>query len=325
MQSGNRDPDESIHLDLSRRLGSGRSHKSIRGHTACNICISSRSPLSISSFLLALAFRNDPKVWSTVCLVVTTYTSGWSTMPNLLLFGSTGFCGRVFLREAVISGHFDSVMVYVRDEESAKKKFSSIMAPDECKAIDFAVGTIEGESYSSAFSTAVRGADVIVNCISSYKSPHTQMSTLMKHILAAKPSHCRLVHFGYPRGLGPNGTRLEKVILGLVKTFSVFKYGPAIRDHQRVLNLLQDYEEKNTSNKTRRKDLEYTVFAAPKIVARGKKREYYGAPGTVDRAIQESRVWHSVCSIDAAKLILAHVMAEEPLPVMLCLSYAKTK
>jgi len=248
---------------------------------------------------------------------------------RILVFGATGFCGRAFVKQAVAcSENSLKVSVFVRDEERAKKIFSSIgMSSEEIKTIDFVVGEIASKFYSSALSKAIRGTNVIVNCMSSFRSPHNQMSTLINNILFAKPPTCpRLVHFGFPRGLGDTGTPTEKRIVGLVKILSCFKFGPAIRDHQKVLQLLQDNEEETKAMKNM-KNIEYTVFEAPRMVeSRSKTKKsqtYYGTPGTVDRALQESRVWHKVSTTDAADLILAHLMVKEPLPRILGLSYAK--
>ena len=260
---------------------------------------------------------------------------------RVLVFGATGHCGRAFVKRAVaartVEGEEEkqeerppplTVSAFVRDEKRAREVLASAgLAPEEIQTIEFVVGVIDTRSYSSALSKAIRGAEVIVNCLSSYRSPHNQMSTLVQNILVAKPPTApRLVHFGYPRGLAPfSGTPREKKILSLVRAFSCFKYGPAIRDHERVLQLLQENEEEMKRLKMV-KNIEYTVFAAPRMVDRRIDREYYGKPGTVDRAVRDSRVWHSVSTEDAADLVLAHLLREakeDPLPPVLCLSYAK--
>jgi len=110
---------------------------------------------------------------------------------------------------AIANWPLATLSVSVRDEERAKSVFSSLLTPEDCKTIDWVVGTIARDSCSSSFSTAVRNSTVIINCLSSCTARHNQMSSLIKLILAVKPRQCRLVHFGYQRGLGPSGTRSE--------------------------------------------------------------------------------------------------------------------
>lgn len=242
---------------------------------------------------------------------------------KILIFGATGFCGRAFVQQAVLAKMEEKVKevtIYVRDKERAQSIFSS----QELNLITIVVGSVEKRSYNSAFSQTVRNADVIINCLSSYRSPNNQMSTQIEHIIAAKLPKCvRFVHFGYPRGLNPESTRLEKIFLELTRTFSIFKIGPAVRDHKKVLTILQKNEEAITKTRMT-KNIEYTIFCVPKKLTSlpSKKTSYYGTPGSVERALRESRLWHSISTIDAAELVLTHVLHKDPLPSKLALSYA---
>lgn len=295
---------------------------------------------------------------------------------RILVFGATGHCGRCVVEQArqqnrnnIIEssgtgsgGWFFHVTVFCRDLDRAQDLFGSGGAGnknddgDDDDENDTDTGTISyvvGSIFSAVdVARAVQNVDVVFNCVSSYASPHTQMSTLIQNILLAKQQQqqktgngCQfrwLIHYGFPRGhryyndavamhqrkqqepqttsTASMGTALEHLITRMVKWCDCFKYGPAIRDHESVLDLL--LASTSPLSKELEQDtailahMDYCIFAAPNMVAPKKKVKqrqsqphYEGGPGSVNSAIQKSRVWHSVSPHDAADMLLSHVAA----------------
>jgi hypothetical protein len=260
------------------------------------------------------------------------------------------------------------VTVFCRDEVRARNLFHG---KDCHEAIEYMVGDI---FHPPDVAAAMEHADVAINCLSSYTAPHTQMSTLIQNILqpnnyknqksqSSSSSLRCLIHYGYPRGheyynVATNqtimGTKLEHGITRIVRALSCTKYGPAIRDHDRVLDLLlaaqkQDSEQRRQQHAQQHPRLDYCLFAAPKMIqskvvsaaatettTTTKKDSYFGGPESVERGISESRVWHSVSTLDAAHMLLSHVVLvfvtkkkaegennknQMCLPPLVCLSY----
>jgi hypothetical protein len=304
-----------------------------------------------------------------------TTTTTTTTFVQLVVFGATGHCGRAVVEVAAnwnrqdkavekstnnISKDDEDIMkfqvtVFCRDEGRARKLFHG---KEGDEAIQYIVGDI---FHPPDVAAAMEHAHVAINCLSSYTAPHTQMSTLIQNILnpvndinqkiGSSSLRC-LIHYGYPRGheyynVATNqtimGTRLEHGITRMVRALSCRKYGPAIRDHDRVLDLLlaQDNKEQEALHPR----YNYCLFAAPKMIQPKavttstiitKKVSYYGGPGSVKRGISESRVWHSVSTLDAAHMLLSHVVFvfvttkkatgddnknQICLPPLVCLSY----
>ena len=289
--------------------------------------------------------------------------------------------------------------LFCRDEQRAKSLFSSSSSRTEDigtnthdKLNGNAIRYIQGDIYNPkdvADACFVHNNEtdkdiiIIINCLSSYKPPHTQMSTLIRHVISALSTSFHegqqqhhhqqqqelsvtnkserrkvfLVHYGFPRGhkyynlatlslqqeltntqhqrqqQQLMGTTMEHFITSLVKLCSLTKYGPAIRDHERVLDQLLDLERQNndemskatmtTATATRTSPssscLEYCIFAAPNMITPTSRRDentmknvtknsnYYGGPGSVEKGIRNSRVWHGISTYDAADMILSHL------------------
>jgi hypothetical protein len=132
-------------------------------------------------------------------------------------------------------------------------------------------------------------------------------------------------------------TSVGETITRMVKRCSCSKYGPAIQDHERVLDQLLQFHQQQ-----QQQTLSSCLFAAPNMLAieGGIKEDYYGGPGSVEAGIANSRVWHGVSIHDAATMLLSHLVAvstliddhaneEEEnkpkppaqLPPLVCLSY----
>jgi len=238
---------------------------------------------------------------------------------RLLIFGATGLCGRSVVERALLLDTSIQITAFVRDEERAKTFFSNLQ---HASKMHYHVGDIYSFDHVR---DAVTRADAVISCISSYSKPHNQMSSLTENVLKATQTlelehRIRYIHFGFPRGRGDSGTSIEHAILALTEWISCTKYGPSIRDHVAVQNLL----EQETNGQ-----VDYSLFAAPAMVdTSAGKKEYYGCDGTVEMAIETSRVWNFVSTRDAADLMLSHLLLvmkdgqqERLLPKLMCLSY----
>jgi putative NADH-flavin reductase len=228
---------------------------------------------------------------------------------NILVFGATGHCGKAFVRALFQRSHtFRVVSVFVRDRARAHCIFSQFLDTHQTQSITYIVGDIYD---SEAVSTALKSHQVVVNYVSSYRPPHNQMSTLVQIMVDSKYSGC-FVHFGYPRGIEPEGNLTEHFILWMTAKLSRTKYGPAIRDHQVVYNKLQSIQ-----------NVSVIIFAAPKMTGGNTRGSFYGGPDSLDKAIGKSRVWQSVSAVDAANLILDYICCKEQSTrrLLLCLAY----
>jgi hypothetical protein len=147
-------------------------------------------------------------------------------------------------------------------------------------------------------------------------------SNILKALISGAPTEqqprpvVRNTHYGFPRGYKTTGGLVENSITKLVEWLSCTKYGPTIRDHVRVSELL--LLQKNTT-------LDYAIFSAPNMVGTPARGDYYGKDDSVDIAIQSSRVWDAISIHDAAVMLLSHLMLddEKPMPKQLCISYQK--
>lgn len=257
---------------------------------------------------------------------------------NLLVFGATGYCGRAVVEQSLDyekaeHGGIEKVVVFVRSQSKAKSMFA------KCGEQQKKLVYYEGDIYQkNDIQEAIQKYSItaIISCLSSYKRPHDQMSSFTRNLIEAVSSpeiygstaskRLPFIHFGYPRGYPPDGTGAERILLKLTEIISFSKYGPAIRDHLRVKELL--LKEESSSSR-----LEYSLFAAPNMVNRpGRQKSFVGGPGTVpvEEAIAKSRVWHSVSTFDAADLMLSHLLyitkeegdsSASSLPKLLCLAY----
>ena len=270
---------------------------------------------------------------------MTTQHSDFGPAIQLLVFGATGHCGRSVVEQALrwndneMNGKFQ-VTVFCRDLDRAKAIFDRFQ---DSTNIKYAVGSILN---TEDVAKAVQDMDVAINCVSSYQPPHHQMSTLIQNLLQTKQhQNCQLrwlIHYGFPRGHRYYnvatqerimGTTLEHQITSMVKWCDCFKYGPAIRDHERVLDLLVSLLSVDQQHPEKRKAiLSWCVFAAPNMVApKHRKKDYFGGPGSIHVGIDRSRVWHSVSPHDAADMLLSHVVTAvtntSVLPTLVCLSY----
>mmetsp|Transcript_5132 Transcript_5132/g.6631 ORF Transcript_5132/g.6631 Transcript_5132/m.6631 type:complete len:243 (-) Transcript_5132:223-951(-) len=241
-------------------------------------------------------------------------------MIRILVFGATGFCGNTFVEQAVKNSNL-KVSIFCRDKQRAKQIFSSCI-PDS-SLLDELIDVIEGDIYNDdhVVQAVQQNVNVVINFLSSYTPPHNQTSTLIETILSNSTFNGRLIHFGYPRGAKPNGTTIEHMILKMTEMVSRNKYGPSIRDHKRVKTLLEEYDAKHRDTTP---GFEYSIYAGTNMVNRPSKGNdsYFGkSEETVNDAIQNSRVWHCVSTVDAADLILAHIQSSKTLPKLLCLAY----
>lgn len=250
---------------------------------------------------------------------------------HLLIFGATGLCGRAVVQSAIQSIEVQTVTVFVRDESRAREMFSKYANAQQQPSTEiiYTAGDIYNASHVK---NAMQNVDAIISCVASYTRPHTQISTLTQNVVDANASDSMegnddrkvlYIHFGFPRGLGPMGTFAENCILKLTKFVSRTKYRPAMKEHVRAKQTLEEYCGQSKG----RELLDFSIFAAPTMVDKpGGKREYLGKGGSLGEAVKKSRVWHYISTHDAADLMLSHLSiamndSSRELPKLLCLSY----
>lgn len=205
-----------------------------------------------------------------------------SDTQSIVIFGATGACGTALVERGL--HHGNELTVFVRN----RKKALQLFGDDHSQLM-----IVEGDIGDAAQVVRVMdGKTAAISCMASFEPPHNSMSMLTKHIVdgANELEYTNFRYITYSLcGVTEDGDAVSHAIQNMLGVFSPSKFGPAIEDHRRVIELLES------------STLDYTLFQTATMVNKPMGTPFVSGD---QQACGRVRLWNRWGILDAAEVCI---------------------
>ena len=205
-----------------------------------------------------------------------------NNIRSVVVFGATGACGQAVIERGLNNGY--ALTAFVRNRKKADQLFGKERT---------GLQIIEGDINDAAqIRRVMDGQSAAISCLASFEAPHNSMSKLTKHIVQSvnelEYSDFRYITYSLC-GVRENGDWVSHTIQNVLKVFSPNKFGPAIEDHRKVIEILES------------SSLDYTLFQTATMVNKPMGAPYISGD---QESCSGVRLWDRWGLLDAAEVCI---------------------